>query len=192
MAPGSDTARHVRLREVTRASRDGFVGFVQALRPFESKDRYLRLLRMQLALQARAEDAYRDVRVRALMPNLTSNGRLDAVRCDFADLGEPCPAIAPARSMVTPEALGWLYVVESLMLNSGALLHQAAPLGMSASFGARHLSPPAEGRTARWRKLTSRLDTITLDQSQEHLLERSTRLAFHYARMRAEEDFAGA
>jgi heme oxygenase len=82
-----------------------------------------------------------------------------------------------------PEALGWLYVAEGSNLGAAFLLKEAAKLGLSESFGARHLADAPEGRGLHWRRFTAALDAVALSASEEARAIASANDAF--ARVRA-------
>ncbi|RUA22281.1 hypothetical protein DSL92_06635 [Billgrantia gudaonensis] len=66
-----------------------------------------------------------------------------------------------------PGALGWLYVNRGSNLGAAFLFKSAVELGMSESFGARHLAPRERGEGYRWRTFTRYLDAIPLSYPEK-------------------------
>nr|CAD6415447.1 heme oxygenase [Rhizobium sp. Q54] len=81
------------------------------------------------------------------------------VRRDLLDLGMDVPATDDfAVPAVDREVLlGMLYVVEGSSLGARVLYRQAQQLGLSGSFGARHLAAQAES-VERWREVVRLLE----------------------------------
>lgn len=84
----------------------------------------------------------------------------EAIDADCRDLGlaSAIPDDSFADPSDTSEALGMLYVVEGAALGARLLVGRADALGLTASFGARHLAIQARGVT-RWRDFLDRLET---------------------------------
>ena len=72
-----------------------------------------------------------------------------AIRQDIADLGlaVPAPDGPPVSIYNSSPLIGTLYVLEGSALGARVLYRRAQALGLSASFGARHLARQAEGNT---------------------------------------------
>ncbi|MGG2475716.1 biliverdin-producing heme oxygenase, partial [Rhizobium sp. BR5] len=77
-----------------------------------------------------------------------------------------------------PEAMGWLYVVEGSNLGAAFLLKDAAKLGLTEEFGARHLAGAPEGRGLHWRTFTAALDEISLTVEEEERVVAGAEAAF--------------
>jgi heme oxygenase (biliverdin-IX-beta and delta-forming) len=149
-------------------------------RPFESRERYGLFLKVQHGFHTAVDAAYRDPRLNALLPHLLERARLHEVEQDLADLGlRPDPSRAD-RALEPPEALGWLYVAEGSNLGAAFLLKEAAKLGLSAEFGARHLAPHADGRGLSWRRFTADMDAVQLTSDEDARALEGARAAFRH------------
>src|SRR5690606_18526810 len=76
-------------------------------------------------------------------------------------------AFAAGGKVDLPTALGWLYVAEGSNLGAAFLIKEAAKLGLSQDFGARHLAGAPEGRGLHWRTFTAALDAVPLSDEDE-------------------------
>lgn len=115
----------------------------------------------------------------------------DLILSDLADLDmNPAPPPAPPVIARTPEAmLGLLYVLEGSALGARLLYRRARALGLTESFGARHLAAQA-ATTDRWPRFLALLEAaepIEIDRVAEtstaafHLAEKAFKSAFHAA-----------
>ncbi|WP_020187045.1 biliverdin-producing heme oxygenase [Methylopila sp. 73B] len=160
-----------RLKTETAAQHAALDAAIMAGRPFASLDLYGRFLDVQRAFHRDVDALYGDPELIRLVPGLPALRRLPLIVRDLADLGLPpreeadAPAFAHGETHDLAEALGWLYVAEGSNLGAAFLLKQAAKLGLSESFGARHLAPAADGRGLSWRSFAAALDAAPLDAS---------------------------
>lgn len=90
------------------------------------------------------------------------------------------PALASGSDL--PTALGWLYVAEGSNLGAAFLLKEAAKLGLSEAFGARHLAAAPEGRGLQWRTFTAALDALELSDDEEGRVVAGAEAAFRRVR----------
>jgi heme oxygenase len=77
-----------------------------------------------------------------------------------------------------PTALGWLYVAEGSNMGAAVLRKEAAKIGLSDSFGARHLAPAPEGPAPHWRAFTGSLDAVELNDEEEQRVADGANAAF--------------
>lgn len=158
-----------RLKTATAAAHAALDGAIMAGGPFASRERYGRFLRVQHAFHRDLDALYGDPDLARLIPGLAGLRRLPLIVTDMDDLGlgpadpAPAPAFAEGERHDVAEALGWLYVAEGSNLGAAILLKQAAALGLSERFGARHLAPSPAGRGLSWRVFASALDAAPLD-----------------------------
>ena len=93
-----------------------------------------------------------------------------ALRADIADLsGEAVVESSPPSAPVpkTPaQMLGILYVLEGSALGARLLIRRAEAMGMSSSFGARHLASQTDTPSA-WASFVAVLDAAEMDSEQE-------------------------
>lgn len=151
--------------------------------PFADIARYCQFLKLQHRFHASLQPIYgglgRDQRLSAFRCAY----RLGLIEKDLADLGAasdtnaPSP-IEPLDLADLPRALGWLYVAEGSNLGAAFLLKEAARLGLSQSFGARHLAAPEGGRGLYWRNFTAALDALDLEPAAEDQVVAGAREAF--------------
>lgn len=86
----------------------------------------------------------------------------DALREDMIDLGIEPPAVdGPGNAIDRRELLGTLYVLEGASLGARLLYKRAQALGLSESYGARHLARQC-ARLDDWRAF---LDILEADDS---------------------------
>ncbi|MFD1703499.1 biliverdin-producing heme oxygenase [Methylopila henanensis] len=158
-----------RLKERTTAAHQRLDRSIMAGAPFADRARYGRFLAVQQSFHADIEALYADPGLGRLLPDLAARSRLSAIENDLADLGveASAPSDGPAFPAGAPfddaEALGWLYVAEGSNLGAAFLLKEAAKLGLSTEFGARHLAPAPDGRGLNWRVFAAALDAVPLD-----------------------------
>jgi heme oxygenase len=164
-----DGSRTRRLKAATGALHERLDAAMMAGEPFASRARYGLFLDVQHAFHRDVDAFYADARLAALLPGLAERRRLPAIERDLADLGLPvprsAPAIGPGADVAT--ALGWLYVAEGSNLGAAFLIKEARKLGLSESFGARHLAAAPDGRGLSWRSFTEALDAVALDPAGE-------------------------
>ncbi len=88
-----------------------------------------------------------------------------------------------------PTALGWLYVSEGSNLGAAILSREAVKLGLSDSFGARHLSAHPEGRGSHWQRFIAALDALELSEEEDRRVIEGANAAFGRVQSLAETVF---
>lgn len=157
---------------------------VAAAEPFASRDRFGRWLTVQYRFQRGIEPLYRAPAIQGLLPDMPARSRLPAIKADLADLEVPPPegAAAVPGDQDLPEALGWLFVSEGSTLGAAVLLKHAQGLGLSDTFGARHLAAAPDGRAHHWKRFVAAVDAVALDHAEERRMQDAARAAFqHFA-----------
>lgn len=166
-----EASRAKRLKARTNVTHERLDASIMAGRPFEDRQRYGLFLQVQYSFHRDIDALYASTVLDGMLPDLDGRRRLDLIAQDIADLGLELPsnASAPAleRDADIPTALGWLYVAEGSNLGAAFLLKEAAKLGLSESFGARHLAAAPEGRGLHWRTFTAALDALQLSDPEE-------------------------
>lgn len=179
--PRSDeTLRSHRLRARTTAAHQSLDAAISARDPFGDRERYGRFLAVQMAFHAAIDPLYCDPALADALPDLERRRRAVLVRQDMLDLGLD-PAAAEADASVPTDfaaGLGWLYVAEGSNLGAAFLLKEAQKLGLSETFGARHLAAPAEGRGLSWRTFAAALDAAPLAAEDEPKVIHAAEAAF--------------
>lgn len=157
---------------------------IMAADPFASRQRYGLFVTVQYQFHRDIDALYDSPVLDGLLPDLQGRRRFLAVARDLEDLEIASPvandeaAFAIGQSVDIPTALGWLYVAEGSNLGAAFLLKQAAKLGLSEEFGARHLAGAPEGRGLHWRTFTSALDEIELSGDEQERVVAGAQSAF--------------
>ena len=172
--------RHQRLSDATDALHEHLHGVVASLAPFDSRDNFARFAAVQYIFQCEIEPLYARPALQALLPDLQSRSRRSAVAADLADLGRSLPSVEDglAATLDVPAAIGWLFVSEGSTLGAAMLLKRAQALGLTETFGARHLAPDPAGRGKHWKRFVDALDGLELDDGDDAGLIEGARSAF--------------
>lgn len=179
-----DASRAKRLRVTTNETHERLDASIMAGDPFSSRERYGLFLQMQYLFHREIDALYANPELDKLLPDLKHRRRLGLIAQDLNDLGiavpvaEATPAFAAGAAVHVPTALGWLYVAEGSNLGAAFLLKEAAKLGLSETFGARHLATAPEGRGLHWKTFTAALDAIELTDAGEERVITGARAAF--------------
>lgn len=190
------SARSKRLKAETNTTHDRLDRTIMAHDPFASRDRYGLFVKVQHAFHCEIDALYDDAVLDRLLPDLGGRRRLPKIRQDLADLGiaEPqCsrgPAFRAGMEPDLPSALGWLYVAEGSNLGAAFLFKDAVKLGLSETFGARHLAGAPEGRGLHWRTFTAALDTVPLSSTEDARAIAAAEAAFRRVHALVEQMFA--
>ena len=159
-----------RLKAHTASTHERLDRLIMAARPFDSHAAYAGLLKLQFAFHNDVAAIYEDRALARLIPGLAGLGRFESVRQDLQDLQvafPDCQALETGNGQAgRGDALGWLYVAEGSNLGAAILFKHAQRLGLSDTYGARHLAPAAEGRADRWRRFTFHLDKALLSNAE--------------------------
>lgn len=177
-------SRAKNLKAVTHETHERLDKAIMAGEPFASRERYALFLKVQHAFHREIDGLYFDPALDALLPDLAGRRRFDLIGQDLADLEAAPPPAAEPRVFEKgvpadiPTALGWLYVAEGSNLGAAFLLKAAAGLGLSETFGARHLAAAPEGRGLHWRTFTAALDALDLSEAEEARVTAGAHAAF--------------
>jgi len=183
-------SRAKRLKAATHEAHERVDRAVMAAEPFADHETYGRFLRFQYRLHNHVEPLYADPEFGQILPELEHRSRLSALEQDFDDLALERPSAPAGPRRELPEALGWLYVVEGSNMGAAFLAKDAAKIGFSEGFGARHLAGHAEGRGLHWRSFTDALDAADLSAGQEAEAEVAAVAAFDHVLALIEEELA--
>lgn len=185
--------RSQRLNQLTHQPHSRLDALVKSHDPFASPERFARFVAAQYLFQYDLETLYNDPALVALIPDLPARCRLKQARLDLADLGLPVPEGDDAirsRSLGLGAALAWLFVSEGSKLGAAFLLKRMPALGLSDTFGARHLGEPEGGRAQGWKAFVATLDGVELDEHQEREAEAAAIAAFERFTEHLERCFA--
>ncbi|MFC5518835.1 biliverdin-producing heme oxygenase, partial [Kaistia terrae] len=148
----------------------------------ETRERYALFLTVQHQFHRDIDALYSNPALDRLLPDLAGRRRFGDVEQDLGDLAVAVPAAATTPAFDgnadIPTALGWLYVAEGSNLGAAFLIKEAAKLGLSETFGARHLAGAPEGRGLHWKTFTAALDSVDLDEDEEARMIEGARAAF--------------
>ena len=174
------SSRTQRLNLITQAPHAALDALVKSHAPFDSRESFARFVVAQYLFQAELQPLYNDPQLIALIPDLAERCRAHQARQDLADLDMQAPAGLPGavQHPSIAEALGWIFVSEGSKLGAAFLIKRAAALGLSETFGARHLGEPAGGRAEGWKQFTRTLDGLILSAEEEVAAEQGAVAAF--------------
>ncbi|MGN8346059.1 biliverdin-producing heme oxygenase [Pseudomonas sp. SMV71] len=175
------TLRSQRLNQITHEPHSRLDALVKAHAPFETLAGYARFVVAQYLFQWELMALYNDAQLSSLIPDLPARCRAEAARADLADLDTeiPPPVAGAVKNPTQAEALGWLFVSEGSKLGAAFLIKRAVGLGLSETFGARHLAEPAGGRAEGWKTFTRTLDSLVFTPQQEAEADKGALDAFN-------------
>jgi heme oxygenase len=186
--------RSQRLNQITHEPHSKLDALVKAHAPFETQANFARFVVAQYLFQSELMSLYNDAELTALVPDLPARCRADAAKADLADLETDVPA--PVAGAVTnpgkAQALGWLFVSEGSKLGAAFLIKRAVGLGLSETFGARHLAEPAGGRAEGWKSFVKTLDGLALNAQEEAELDKGAIDAFNRFTVLLEQAYSTA
>lgn len=168
-----DLPRSKRLKALTHEIHDRLDKSIMEASSFDSLEGYGRFAGVQWTFHRDIDALYDDAGLIALLPGLAERRRVALIAADLADLGratppvETPPVFPPDQAADVATALGWLYVAEGSNLGAALLRKEAAKLGLSDIYGARHLAPSGGGPAAHWRVFTAALDAAVLSPEEE-------------------------
>lgn len=151
--PFTEPSRCKRLKAASSRDHDSVDQLVMAARPFESRERYGRFLRVQHRFHGSLLALYQDEQLNQQLPGLAALSRFAAVEADLRDLGLLLPTPTQPVRVSSAQALGWLYCSEGSNLGAAFLYKHTQRLGLEGDKGARHLAPHPDGRALHWRDL---------------------------------------
>jgi heme oxygenase len=191
----TNIGRAKRLKDATHEMHDRLDKTIMAHKAFESRARYGMFVKVQHGFHREIDALYASPVLDKLLPDLSGRRRFDLIEQDLAALGIAAPAsdVSPvfANSVDAdlPTALGWLYVAEGSNLGAAFLLKEVKKLGLSETFGARHLAPAPEGRGLHWKSFIEALDGVQLTSSEEERVISGARAAFARVQGLVDESF---
>jgi heme oxygenase len=173
--------RSQRLNQITHEPHTKLDALVKAHAPFETQANFARFVVAQYLFQSELVALYNDAELIAIVPDLAARCRAEAAKADLADLDTevPAPVAGAVNTPSKAEALGWLFVSEGSKLGAAFLIKRAVGLGLSETFGARHLGEPAGGRAEGWKSFVKTLDGLALTEQEEAELDRGAIAAFN-------------
>lgn len=196
-AVGEVSSRAKHLKDATHTTHDRLDKSIMMHKPFESRARYGLFVKMQHQFHRDIDALYESPVLDKLLPDLAGRRRFGLIGQDLTDLGETplatsaAPAFEGSKDLDLPTALGWLYVAEGSNLGAAFLLKEASKLGLSETFGARHLAAAPEGRGLHWKTFTAALDGVSLTGPEEQRVVAGARAGFARVQGLVNEVFAG-
>jgi len=184
--------RSQRLNQITHEPHTKLDALVKAHAPFETQANFARFVVAQYLFQSELVALYNDAELTAIVPDLPARCRAEAAKADLADLDTevPAPVAGAVNNPSKAEALGWLFVSEGSKLGAAFLIKRAVGLGLSETFGARHLGEPAGGRAQGWKNFVKTLDELELSAEEEAELDKGAIDAFNRFTVLLEQAYA--
>lgn len=198
MTPQDSSQRHhlrsQRLNQITHEPHSKLDALVKAHAPFETQGNFARFVVAQYLFQSELVALYNDPELNRIVPDLADRCRADAAKADLADLGTevPAPVAGAVHNPSKAQAMGWIFVSEGSKLGAAFLIKRAVGLGLSDTFGARHLGEPAGGRAEGWKTFTRILDSLELSAEEEAQAEKGALDAFNRFTVLLEQAYASA
>ena len=186
--------RSQRLNQITNEPHTTLDALVKTHAPFETQANFARFVVAQYLFQSELVSLYNDAELTAIVPDLPARCRAEAAKADLADLDAEIPT-AVAGALKNPSkaaSLGWLFVSEGSKLGAAFLIKRAVGLGLSDTFGARHLGEPAGGRAEGWKRFTRTLDGLEFSAEEEADVEKGAINAFMRFTVLLEQAYATA
>ena len=186
--------RSQRLNQITHEPHTRLDALVKAHAPFETQANFARFVVAQYLFQSELVSLYNDPELIDIVPDLPARCRAEAAKADLADLDTEVPELV-AGAVNNPskaQALGWLFVSEGSKLGAAFLIKRATGLGLSESFGARHLGEPAGGRAQGWKSFVKTLDELELSAEEETELDKGAIDAFNRFTVLLEQAYSTA
>lgn len=173
--------RSQRLNQITHSPHSKLDALVKAHAPFETQANFARFVVAQYLFQSELVSLYNDAELIAIVQELPARCRAEAAKADLADLETdvPEPVAGAVKIPTKAEALGWLFVSEGSKLGAAFLIKRAVGLGLSETFGARHLGEPAGGRAEGWKSFIKTLDGLEFSVEEEADVEKGAIDAFN-------------
>ena len=191
----ADVERTKRLKEATHEMHERLDKSIMMHKAFESLARYGLFVKVQHQFHREIDALYSNQVLDKLLPDLSGRRRFDLIERDLADLQvkapplDALPTFASSTEADLPTALGWLYVAEGSNLGAAFLLKEVRKLGLSETFGARHLAAAPEGRGLHWKTFTVALDGVSLTGPEEERVVAGARTAFAHVQRTVNEIF---
>ncbi|RAI72299.1 biliverdin-producing heme oxygenase [Pseudomonas fluorescens] len=172
--------RSQRLNQITNEPHSKLDALIKAHAPFETQASFARFVVAQYLFQSELVSLYNDAELTTIVPDLPARCRAEAAKADLADLDTdvPAPVAGALKNPTKAEALGWIFVSEGSKLGAAFLIKRAVGLGLSETFGARHLGEPAGGRAEGWKNFVKTLDGLAFSAREEAEAEKGAIDAF--------------
>jgi heme oxygenase len=184
--------RSQRLNQITHEPHGKLDALVKTHAPFETQANFARFVVAQYLFQSELVALYNDAELTAIVPDLPERCRAEAAKADLADLETevPAPVAGAVHNPSTAQALGWHFVSEGSKLGAAFLIKRAVGLGLSETFGARHLGEPAGGRAQGWKNFVKTLDGLELSAQEESELDKGANDSFNSFTVLLEQAYA--
>ncbi|VVO83241.1 hypothetical protein PS838_01919 [Pseudomonas fluorescens] len=184
--------RSQRLNQITHEPHGKLDALVKTHAPFATQANFARFVVAQYLFQSELVALYNDAELTAIVPDLPDRCRAEAAKADLADLEAevPEPVAGAVKNPTKAEALGWLFVSEGSKLGAAFLIKRAVGLGLSETFGARHLGEPAGGRAEGWKSFVKTLDGLAFTAQEEAEVEKAAVDAFNRFTVLLEQAYA--
>lgn len=186
----TEETRIQRLKALTTGTHDTLDKRIMRAEPFANRERYALFLEVQHHFHADVAPLFADEDLNRRLPGLAERNRYDALRQDIVDLGGVAEELGATTGPLTPaQALGWVYVAEGSNLGAAFLRKEAAKIGLSDDFGARHLAGHPDGRGLHWRNFVAAYNDLPLTEAEELEAAEGAKAAFRRVHALVDEIF---
>lgn len=153
------------LRNQTRTAHEELDQYLTNLGLFKDVELYKKFVLLQYFIHRDALELYEHAELGTIIPGLEGRNRFEKVKEDLKDLGVAIPETehSPLNLETVSQAAGYLYVVEGSKLGASHLIRRVEKIGLSESYGARHMAADEEGRGNSWRAFQSALNEGNFD-----------------------------
>lgn len=161
------SGRRWRLKAATDVHHRRLDGLNNELAMFQSRDAYSKYLAATLASRRLLEAKLEAAGVESLVPAWSERKIMSQLQDDIVDLsgesvGDRLTVATSETALDLSGMIGTLYVLEGSGLGATILAKQAAELGLSASFGARHLATQVANLRS-WHEMLKLIDTTPIE-----------------------------
>lgn len=186
----TEETRIQRLKALTTGTHDTLDKRIMRAEPFANRERYALFLEVQHHFHADVAPLFADEDLNRRLPGLAERNRYETLRQDIVDLGGVPDELGATTGPLTPaQALGWVYVAEGSNLGAAFLRKEAAKIGLSDDFGARHLAGHPDGRGLHWRNFVAAYNDLPLTEAEELEAAEGAKAAFRRVHALVEEIF---
>lgn len=186
----TEETRIQRLKALTTGTHDTLDKRIMRAEPFANRERYALFLEVQHHFHADVAPLFADEDLNRRLPGLAERNRYEALRQDIVDLGGVPEELGATTGPLTPaQALGWVYVAEGSNLGAAFLRKEAAKIGLSDDFGARHLAGHPDGRGLHWRNFVAAYNNLPLTEAEELEAAEGAKAAFRRVHALVDEIF---
>ncbi|TPG90015.1 biliverdin-producing heme oxygenase [Pseudomonas caspiana] len=173
--------RSHRINQVAHSPHTKLNALIKTHEPFKNRANFARFAVAQYLFHSEMLPLYNDPELTAIIPDLPTRCRAQAAKSDLADLETEMPQPVPdaIKNLTKAEALGWLFVSEGSKFGAAIMIKYAVALGLSETFGARHLADPGNSCAQDWNHFIRTLDELEFNVEAEAEVDKGVVDAFN-------------